>query len=63
MYVIFSPTETQWTPKWFKTGTKRELKEDLVLRNVTNVDPGNLLVDLQTTENRALSEGQVESTL
>ena len=44
-------------------GQENILKPDLVLRNVTNIDPSNLSVDLQTTGKRALSKGQVKSTL
>lgn len=39
------------------------LKLDLGLRNVTNMDSSDLSADLQTTAKRALSKGQVESTL
>lgn len=46
-----------------KRGQKNILKPDLVLRNVANMDRSNLSVDLQTTGKRALSKGQVKSTL
>lgn len=46
-----------------RKGRENILKPDLALGNVTNVDPSSLSVDLQTTGKRALSEGQVKSTL
>lgn len=52
---------------YFETIERRKqnnaLKQDLVPWNVTNMDPSNLSVDLQTTGKRALSKGKVKSTL
>lgn len=50
--------------KWIKNGDKRWIKTGFSAQECDKLKgPGDLLVDLQTTEKRALSEGQEESML